>query len=88
MSHRTVKAPGVPAKLGGASVKRGRCKQVMVYPRAATKAVLVRAARKAKKPLSSFVILKALESIAREAQAPVESLIPVDEYDHLINQVA
>jgi hypothetical protein len=58
-------APGVQAKKKGRRVKRGKCLQVVTYPRKRSKALLVQAARDHGRPLSSFMILSALMMAAK-----------------------
>lgn len=73
------KAPGRPPSEAGTPLKRGAALQVMVYPRAKTKAVLVRAALKTGRALSSFLIRAALEKIARDQGCDISDLVPESE---------
>jgi hypothetical protein len=74
-----MKAPGARAKKTGTQLKRGLAVQVVCYPRPKTKAVLVEASRKAKRALSSFMILASLKQAAVIQGCEVEDLLPPDE---------
>lgn len=76
--------PGVKAKENGTPLKRGAALQVMTYPRPATKAVLVRAAREHGQSLSSFLILAGLEKAASRKGCEVKDLLPPDELHQYI----
>jgi hypothetical protein len=84
----TVRGPGTKAKSGGAKLKRGAALQVMIYPRSATKAVLVKASQQAKQKLSTFIQLAALRDIARSRNCEVSDLIPETELHVLMSQRA
>jgi hypothetical protein len=88
MSEGQVRGPGTHAKKTGAKLKRGAALQVMIYPRLATKSVLVEASRQAKQKLSSFIQLSALRDIARSRGCGLEDLIPKTELDVLLSQRA
>lgn len=60
-------------------MKRGAALQIMTYPRPATKAVLVRAAREHDQSLSSFLICAGLEKAAIRKGCEVKDLLPPDE---------
>jgi hypothetical protein len=74
-----MKAPGRRAKKKGTKLKRGAAVQVVCYPRPKTKAVLVEASRKAKRSLSSFMILASLKEAAVIQRCDVKDLISPDE---------
>jgi len=74
-------APGVQAKKTGKRVKRGKCLQVMTYPRKRSKALLVQAARDLGRPLSSFMILSSLMAAAKLRGCEIQELIPRDELE-------
>lgn len=86
--NQKVRGPGTHAKKGGAKLKRGAALQLMIYPRAATKSVLVEASRQAKQKLSSFVQLAALRDIARSRHCELADLIPEIELNVLLSQRA
>jgi hypothetical protein len=73
-SPRKRRAPGVPAKKTGKRLKRGLALQVMIYPRAAAKAVIVEGSRRAKKSLSSFCIMSALKEATSLLGRPINDL--------------
>ena len=77
-------SPGPKAKKTGKRLKRGKALQVMTYPRARTKSVLVEGARAAHEKLSSFMIKRSLEYIAAKRGCEVNELIPSDEYEALM----
>lgn len=85
---QTVRGPGTSAKKGGAKLKRGAALQLMIYPRPATKSVLVQASRDAKQKLSSFVQLATLRDIARSRGCELADLIPETELNVLLSQRA
>jgi hypothetical protein len=70
---------GVEAKEHGTPLKRGAAVQIMTYPRPATKAVLVKAAREQNRSLSSFLILAGLEKAANLKECTLKDLIPKEE---------
>jgi hypothetical protein len=72
-------APGVGPKKTGTRLKRGQALQVMTYPRARTKALLVQVAREIGRPLSSFMIMAALMAAAKLRGREIGELIPADE---------
>ena len=74
-----MKPPGPRAKKGGTKLKRGAAVQVVCYPRPKTKAVLVEASRKAKRTLSSFMVLAALKEAAATQGREITDLVPSDE---------
>lgn len=76
-----MKTPGTLAGTTGTKLKRGAAVQVMCYPRPRTKAVLVQAARKAKRSLSSFIVMAALKEAASIGCCEVEDLVPPDELE-------
>lgn len=78
------KPPGVKAKENGTPLKRGAALQIMTYPRPATKAVLVRAAREHDQSLSSFLIRAGLEKAAIRKGCEVKDLLPPDELDQYL----
>jgi len=81
-----MKSPGTRAKKIGTRLKRGAAVQIVCYPRPRTKAVLVDAARKAKRSLSSFMLVASVEKAASIECCRVEDLVPPDEleqYDKL-----
>jgi hypothetical protein len=85
------KGPGPQAKSGGSPITNGKALHVTIYPRAATKAVLVRFSKLAGQGMSAFVILAALEKIAnlkRKTGEPctVQDLIPEEEYAELLRK--
>lgn len=76
-----MKTPGIRAGKMGTRLKRGAAVHVMCYPRPRTKAVLVQAARKAKRSLSSFILMAALKEAASIGRCKVEDLVPPDELE-------
>jgi hypothetical protein len=78
------KPPGRRAKEHGTRLKRGLAVQVMVYPRPATKVILVRAARKHHQALSSFLVRAGLEKAARLQGCEAEDLLPQDELEQYL----
>jgi hypothetical protein len=76
-----MKAPGTRAKKRGTQLNRGLAVQVVCYPRPKTKAALVEASRKAKRSLSSFMILASLKEAAVIQGCQVDDLIPPDELE-------
>lgn len=77
------RAPGVAAKTNGTKLKRGKSVRFMCYPRPASKAVLVKAARLLDVPVSNFLVLSALQRSARLLGKPLKSLLPQQEYEKL-----
>jgi len=76
-----MKAPGIRAKKRGTRLKRGAAVQIVCYPRPKTKAVLVGAARNAKRSLSSFILLASLKEAASMQGCEMSKLIPREELD-------
>jgi len=74
-----MKAPGIRAKKRGTKLKRGQALQIMCYPRAGAKAVLVEASRDVNRPLSSFMVLAALKQAAALRGCEIVDLISADE---------
>lgn len=74
-----MKAPGIPAKKKGTKLRRGRAVQVMTYPRARTKQILVQASRDVNRSLSSFMILASLRAVAALRSCDIADLLPSDE---------
>lgn len=72
------------AKSRGTSIKRGRVISFTIYPRPKTKAILVKAAKTAKRNVSQFVILEALKNIAQDEGKSLSELLPEDEYQALV----
>lgn len=74
-----MKAPGKRAQATGTKLKRGAAVQIVCYPRPVTKLILVEAARKSNRSLSSFIILSALEEAARIKGVHVDQIVPPEE---------
>jgi hypothetical protein len=89
---RTPGGPGPRAKRGGRAITNGKALVITCYPRRRTKSFLVQAIEKTDQSLSAFLIIAALEKIARtESEAtgqPVtpENLIPEEEYRELLTK--
>jgi hypothetical protein len=73
------KAPGVRARKKGTKLQRGKAMQIVCYPRPKTKAVLVEASWKAKRSLSSFMVLASLKEAAAIQECEIKDLVPPDE---------
>jgi hypothetical protein len=74
-----MKAPGIRAKKSGTKLGRGAALEVMTYPRRTTKSVIVEAARRVKRSVSSFMLSASLEKAARILGRKVKDLVPPDE---------
>jgi len=74
-----MKSPGTRAKKTGTTLKRGAAVQVMCYPRPCTKRVLVGTAHKAKRSLSSFILMASLKEAAVIEGCRIEDLVPSEE---------
>lgn len=79
-----MKPPGPRAKKTGTRLKRGAAVQVVCYPRPKTKAVLVEASRKAKRSLSSFMVLASLKEAAAIQGREITDLVPPDEMQRYV----
>jgi hypothetical protein len=77
------KPPGITAKEGSTPLKRGAALQVMTYPRPATKAILVRAAREHGQSLSSFLVTAGLEKEANRQGRSVKELVPNELHEYV-----
>ena len=58
--------------------------QVVCYPRPKTKAVLVEASWKAKRSLSSFMVLASLKEAAAIKKCEIADLIPANELEQYL----
>jgi len=74
-----MKAPGIRAKKSGTKLRRGAALEVMTYPRRTTKSVIVEAARRVKRSVSSFMLSASLEKAANILGRKVRDLVPADE---------
>ncbi len=74
-----MKAPGRPARKRGTKLRRGKATQIVAYPRARTKAVLVEASRQLRVSLSSLLLGGGLAVAAKLAGRPVAELVSPDE---------
>jgi hypothetical protein len=79
-----MKPPGYRARKVGTKLKRGAAVQVVCYPRPKTKAVLVEASRKAKRSLSSFMVLSSLKEAASIDGRDIAELIPAEELEQYL----
>jgi len=78
-NSKSRKPPGIRAKETGPRLKQGAALQVVAYPRANTKAVLVDAARRTGFSVSSFLLIAGLEKAAGLRDCQVADLVPRDE---------
>jgi|SRR5579872_453628 len=87
MAYIKTGLPGPKAKSGGTlmtrNAKRGKSMQIMVYVRAKTKEVIVRAANASGQRVSNYMKQKVLEAIAKEQGRSVEDIIPKSEFEEL-----
>ena len=79
-----MKAPGPKAKKKGTRLRRGAAVQVVCYPRPKTKAVLVEASRRARRSLSSYMVLASLKEAASTQRCKVSELIPPNELNQYL----
>jgi hypothetical protein len=76
--------PGPKPKMKGTVMKRGDSTQAMTYPRLDVKAAIVRHVNSKGIRYSGFVLLAALEKIARETGVQVRDLISSSSYEELM----
>lgn len=74
---------GPLAKAGGKKVKAGDAIPVTIYPRAKTKELIRKAAKKAGQSVSRYVLLAAVEKAVGD-DAALRKALPTDEYDTLV----
>jgi len=79
-----MKARTKRAQKTGAKVKRGAGERIVCYPRPVTALILLEAARRSNRALSSFMILSALEQAARLKGVHLDQIVPPEELERYL----